>query len=432
MTVRILGAACLLSAAAWVPAQAADLGGDCCADLEERIAELEATTARKGNRKVSLKVYGKVNEAIAYWDDGFEDNTYIYTNDTSRTRFGFKGKAKITDDWYAGFRIEIGVRAPDQGALDADTDDGGAGIDLRHSSWTLGSKTYGSVTVGETSMSHDGVTQIQTARIKHFSNPDVLDANDSFAIRQSGTGAAVGEWDNLAQVLEPGEGSRGNLVRYDTPTIAGFKVSAHWGEDDIWGAAIKYANKLGDFKVAGGVGYGEMTERDEECVDDPPFAGNAVRKAHCEEFGASASVLHVPTGLFVTGAYGIRWDDGRAAILQANGFAPDDENEFWHIQAGIQQKWTALGETTVFGGYHERDAGHTVRDDSGALQRFNGNVITNFEFEMWEIGLNQHIKAAAMDIYLHYKNYDADVTTTAGNVDTEEWQTVILGGHIKF
>ena len=33
-------------------ASAADLGGNCCADLEERIAELEATTARKGNRKV--------------------------------------------------------------------------------------------------------------------------------------------------------------------------------------------------------------------------------------------------------------------------------------------------------------------------------------------------------------------------------------------
>ena len=27
-------------------ASAADLGGNCCADLEERIAELEATTAR--------------------------------------------------------------------------------------------------------------------------------------------------------------------------------------------------------------------------------------------------------------------------------------------------------------------------------------------------------------------------------------------------
>ncbi len=47
-----------------MPVAAADLGGDCCADLEERIAELEATTARKGNRKVKLEVSGHVNEAL--------------------------------------------------------------------------------------------------------------------------------------------------------------------------------------------------------------------------------------------------------------------------------------------------------------------------------------------------------------------------------
>ena len=41
--------------------RAADLGGNCCADLEERIAELEATTARKGNRKMSLTVTGQVH-----------------------------------------------------------------------------------------------------------------------------------------------------------------------------------------------------------------------------------------------------------------------------------------------------------------------------------------------------------------------------------
>ena len=50
-------------------ASAADLGGNCCADLEERIAELEATTARKGNRKVSLTVSGWVGEQVMYWDD---------------------------------------------------------------------------------------------------------------------------------------------------------------------------------------------------------------------------------------------------------------------------------------------------------------------------------------------------------------------------
>ena len=49
------------------PAQAADLGGDCCADLEERIAELEATTVRKGNRVMSLKLSGHVNRAVLWW-----------------------------------------------------------------------------------------------------------------------------------------------------------------------------------------------------------------------------------------------------------------------------------------------------------------------------------------------------------------------------
>ncbi len=52
------------------PAKAADLGGDCCADLEERVAELEATTARKGNRRVSLTITGQVTTAVMAWDAG--------------------------------------------------------------------------------------------------------------------------------------------------------------------------------------------------------------------------------------------------------------------------------------------------------------------------------------------------------------------------
>ena len=49
-------------------AEAADLGGDCCADLEERVAELEATTVRKGNKKVKVELYGRVNRVINFWD----------------------------------------------------------------------------------------------------------------------------------------------------------------------------------------------------------------------------------------------------------------------------------------------------------------------------------------------------------------------------
>lgn len=78
-------------------AHAADLGGNCCADLEERVAELEATTARKGNRKVSLTVSGFVAQQILAWDDGRESNVYI--TDTGSVSIGshFKFRRRGAD-----------------------------------------------------------------------------------------------------------------------------------------------------------------------------------------------------------------------------------------------------------------------------------------------------------------------------------------------
>ena len=88
-----LVAAGLLAGAA-TSASAADLGGNCCADLEERIAELEATTARKGNRKVSLTVSGWVNQQITFWDDGVESNVYIHDlGSTLGSHVKFTGQA---------------------------------------------------------------------------------------------------------------------------------------------------------------------------------------------------------------------------------------------------------------------------------------------------------------------------------------------------
>ena len=52
-------------------------GGSCCADLEERIAELEATTARKGNRRVSLTISGQVTTAVMAWDAGSAGGPFL-------------------------------------------------------------------------------------------------------------------------------------------------------------------------------------------------------------------------------------------------------------------------------------------------------------------------------------------------------------------
>jgi hypothetical protein len=86
--------------AAGARAYAADPGAECCADLEGRIAELEATTARKGNRKVSLTVTGYITKQIMFWDDGVESNAYITDmGPTQASNFRLLGSAKIAPGW---------------------------------------------------------------------------------------------------------------------------------------------------------------------------------------------------------------------------------------------------------------------------------------------------------------------------------------------
>src|SRR5450432_2687808 len=103
-------------------ASAADLGGNCCADLEERIAELEATTARKGNRKVSLTVSGWVGEQGMYWDDGFEKNLYITgLGTTLATNVKFTGQATIAPGYYAGYVLHLEAIDSDSLTIDQGT-----------------------------------------------------------------------------------------------------------------------------------------------------------------------------------------------------------------------------------------------------------------------------------------------------------------------
>ena len=82
------------------PAKAADLGGDCCADLEERVAELEATTVRKGNKKVSVTLSGWVIKSMNVWDDGHDTGFVVGDKDYDLgSRFAITGSATISPGW---------------------------------------------------------------------------------------------------------------------------------------------------------------------------------------------------------------------------------------------------------------------------------------------------------------------------------------------
>jgi hypothetical protein len=78
------------------PADGSELADQCCGDLEERVAELQAATARKGGHTISLTVSGYVAQEITWWDDGSERNVYLHgLGPTQATHVKFTGEAQI-------------------------------------------------------------------------------------------------------------------------------------------------------------------------------------------------------------------------------------------------------------------------------------------------------------------------------------------------
>ena len=60
-------------------------------------------------------------------------------------------------------------------------------------------------------------------------------------------------------------------------------------------------------------------------------------------------------------------------------------------------------------------------------------VINSTDVSAWGVGFNQNIAAAAMDIYVSYRNYDFEVKDVAGNKAlVNDLQTVVMGARIQF
>ena len=457
-TTSLAALATIASAVVATSAMAADLGGNCCADLEERVAELEATAARKGNRKVKLTVSGQVNEAVIFWDDGSESNAYVVSNNSSRTRFRFVGDAKIDNDWSAGYLLEIGVRYAASNNRSQFSDRAGGdlnAIDIRHSAWWLDNKRLGRIWVGQTSSASDGITEINLANV--IASP--ADFRDTWAggyrLRRSGTsgqgGLSAVSWGSVYNASDSlaGEGDRNNVVRYVSPTFQGFTFSAAWGEDDMWDVALRYANEFNGVRVAAGIGYRQSHDFNANAdglANCSNLSGSALQSSvDCEQLGMSGSVMHVATGLFVYGAYGQEWDNNRSRLFGTN---VKDDAQTWYIQAGIERNWFGIGKTTIYGEYLDGEFGAGI--SGGAVttlaatdvlnSRGAASRISSSEVQMWGLGINQSIDAAAMDLYIAYRNASADMKlsatgSSAGAVRSnsiDDWQAVMMGAIIRF
>ncbi len=386
-----------------------------------------------------------------YWDDGIRSDTYIGDGGNYGSRFRFRGDAKISPTLTAGFLYEWQANANQLGSMNQGNggDDlgntggsvingcatGGSGlvttgspgcIVLRDSTVWLKHSHWGMIKTGHGSTATDNLVLIDLGGMSGASTPDVALYTGGFRIGGPGGVYATPAGTNItwsSAILggfESWDTNRRNHVLYETPTHFGFSLQTAIAEDNFWDIALRYAGEHHGFRAAFGIGYRENSE-----FNLPPgFTGNDVLcSTNCDlkskSVLGSASVLHVATGLFLTGAAGHREFDGTLGLV-GSGYNPANQG-FWYLAGGVARNHFGYGNTVLFAEYsHHNDfINFTNADLSG-------------DATVWGLGVVQYIDAAAMELFLTYKNYSADITDAGLNSPTKDLDVIIGGVRVSF
>lgn len=432
-------------------AQAADFRGDCCADLEERVAELEATTARKGNRKVSLTISGWVARELYVWDDGKLSDAYIVdTSTTLATHFKFSGEAQMKPGWKAGFVIHI--EQADAGSIFVDqTNDEGLGesvLNTLEAKWFIESERLGRITLGQQSHASDNTAILADFSGTLVQSNWVLFDGASFFLRPKGSHTLEGNrWGgSLGFCSSTGLGIGADCnglpldaVRYDSPSFYGAVVSASWGENDFWDIAINYQADWNSVRFKAAAAYNWFGDNKQD-----PLLFN--READGSYFQIGAMAMHTPTGLFLYGAYGsedindrfVRVNTAETALQEV------EDGDHWFVKAGIRRTWNSLGATVFYGEYGRYNdmyggfnCGDTVSGTSIGDACLGGLTVTGSELERYGFGIVQEIDAAAMSIWAKWVQLDGDISfedqqSLKGTQDYEKLDNFLVGALINF
>ena len=454
------------------PAKAADLGGDCCADLEERVAELEATTVRKGNKKVSVTLSGWVVKYGAFWDDGHENNFYVGDKHTTlSSHFTISGQATIAPGWTGGYNLTVEVRGGNAVGDDNQFNENsanGSSLDILGNTSALlsymwiKSDKWGTVNWGQLSQATDNVALLPDLSGTIIESNAVLFDGQAFLIRPKGAKNSNDlsndfTWGSVVNCLSAGGGIGAdcngypeNGVRYDSPTFSGFSVSGGVYEDKVKDIAVKYAADWNSIKFAAAFGFSNVT--DEGCFS----GGSSSSGASCglvlqggggapfqnfrrdaDVWQVGASIMHVPSGRW---AYGLwQQEDNNGTQLKVLNVNTDrfvnsaaNTTDVWFVKAGIKRTWTPLGATVIWGeggqyldmfsGMCGTPGAVTFNDNTfcktsiptGQFNKDGTNVtqqvfVTGSEVNRWGVGVVQEIDSAAMHLFARWQHVKLDL-----------------------
>ncbi|MBZ0215267.1 MAG: hypothetical protein K8F25_01835 [Fimbriimonadaceae bacterium] len=337
-------------------------------------------------------LYGQLNYGLMSFDDGFDQEIAFGDNDNSSSRFGITGEIPLTSWLKAGANFETEIEANSSARVTLQNTNVGGVISVRKlEGWSeakLASNVKLRVTVGQGSTASDSTSEQDLSGTKVIGYSNISPVGNSVRFRNSATAAVTGF--RVGQVFNNLDGfSRTERLRADVKigpvTFAGSITPS----DDLWDVAAYFKHTIGDIvKIAAAISHG---------VSDPVIGTGF------NQTSGSLSVLHVPTGISLTGAAGVLDSD----------LAGRNNRQFYYGKiAIIRSVFANLGDTAV---------GVDFFSTEDALA--NGD-----EGDSFGVFAVQNIDRYNTEFYALYRQFDYNRIGTP----TENVQVFMTGARVKF
>jgi predicted porin len=353
----------------------------------------QALEIKSGNDKVGVQVYGQLNRALMYADDGNESKLFHVDNDNSSTRVGLKGKVAANESLTIGtvFEVEWQANASNEVSMKTETISGE--FRERHVDIYFDFKNIGKFSLGKGHMASDTVSEVDLSDTKLIGSSDVADVGGRFLFYDAGQQASSEEEQApglmVIDVFNNMDGlSRKNRLRYDTPSFGGFSLATAVGEKEMFDLSLNYSGEFSGTKVKAAVAY-----------SDPNSSYTTIN--------GSASVLF-PFGLNLTVAGGTRDLD----TMPANG----DDPQFMYGKIGyICKELVSVGSTAL-------------SVDYGVYENIKKQNIGQ-EGTVMGVQVVQQITAYSTELYAAYRIFAVEDNTAA---DYEDISFAIAGVRLRF
>lgn len=339
--------------------------------------------------KVSVKLYGQVNRALLYSNDGNSSDYYFVDNDNSSSRIGLLGAAKVNDDATMGTWMEFEYQSnPSNLVNQIDKNSvGGTGFTDRHIDAYVKSQKYGKLSLGKGDTASNSTSEVDLSGTSVIGYSSVSDMAGGILFYDNNTDSL--SVTNVGDVFSNFDGlSRDDRIRYDSPTFLGFMASASALSGDGGDLTLRYNAKFDNFKLAAAAACANPNNEGSLADVDNQYSG-------------SASVLH-SSGLNLTLAGGQRDYD----------LSGRDDSTFYYAKLGFRKHFLSLGESRFSIDYATNN---DVAQNKDEAESFGFQFVQ--DFYKW-----------GTECYLGYRNYDLDRSGT----DFNDISAVMSGVRVKF